>query len=29
MDTPAACRTYTILTGERRQVLAALLFDPD
>jgi uncharacterized protein len=29
MDTPAACRTYNILTGERRQVLAALLFDPD
>ena len=29
MDTPAACRTYNILTGERRRVLAALLFDPD
>jgi len=28
MDTPAACRTYNILTGEGRRVLAALLFDP-
>ncbi|MCE2945887.1 MAG: Mth938-like domain-containing protein [bacterium] len=28
MDTPAACRTYNILTGEARRVLAALLFDP-
>ncbi len=28
MDTPAACRTYNILTGEGRKVVAALLFDP-
>ena len=28
MDTPAACRTYNILGGEGRRVLAALLFDP-
>jgi uncharacterized protein len=28
MDTPAACRTYNILMGEGRRVLAALLFDP-
>ncbi len=27
MDTPAACRTYNILLGEGRRVLAALLFD--
>lgn len=26
MDTPAACRTYTILLAERRKVAAALLF---
>ena len=28
MDTPAACRTYNILMGEGRKVLAALLLDP-
>jgi uncharacterized protein len=28
MDTPAACRTYNILLGEGRRVLAAMLFDP-
>ena len=28
MDTAAACRTYNILGGEGRRVLAALLFDP-
>ena len=27
MNTPAACRTYNILMGEGRKVLAALLFD--
>jgi uncharacterized protein len=26
MDTPAACRTYNVLLGEGRSVLAALLF---
>ncbi len=28
MDTPAACRTYNILAGEGRHVLAALLLEP-
>jgi len=28
MTTPAACRTYNILTSEGRRVIAALLFDP-
>src|SRR5262249_48695478 len=28
MDTPAACRTYNILAGEDRRVLAAILVDP-
>ena len=28
MDTPAACRTYNILAGEGRRVLAALLLEP-
>jgi uncharacterized protein len=28
MDTMAACRTYNILAGEGRRVLAALLLDP-
>jgi uncharacterized protein len=28
MDTPAACRTYNVLVGERRRVLAALLLAP-
>ena len=28
MDTRAACRTYNILAGEGRQVLAALLIEP-
>jgi uncharacterized protein len=28
MDTPAACRTYNILVGEGRQVVAALLVHP-
>jgi uncharacterized protein len=28
MDTLAACRTYNILAGEGRQVLAALLIEP-
>ena len=28
MDTGAACRTYNILMGEGRRVLAALLLDP-
>jgi uncharacterized protein len=27
MDLPAACRTYNILAGEGRKVVAALLFD--
>lgn len=27
MTTPAACRTYNILVGEGRRVIAALLFD--
>ncbi|MDO5087645.1 MAG: MTH938/NDUFAF3 family protein, partial [Comamonadaceae bacterium] len=27
MSTPAACRTYNILAGEGRRVLAALLID--
>ena len=27
MDTPAACRTYNILAGEGRHVLAALLLE--
>jgi uncharacterized protein len=27
MDTPAACRTYNILAGEGRRVVAALLLD--
>jgi uncharacterized protein len=27
MDTPAACRTYNILMGEGRNVLAALILD--
>jgi uncharacterized protein len=29
MDTLAACRTYNILAGEGRHVLAALLIEPD
>ena len=29
MDTLAACRTYNILAGEGRHVVAALLIDPD
>ena len=29
MDTPAACRTYNILAGEGRRVLAALLIETD
>ncbi|MCA0324598.1 MAG: Mth938-like domain-containing protein [Proteobacteria bacterium] len=29
MDTPAACRTYNILAGEGRQVVAALLLETD
>ncbi|MFO6419668.1 Mth938-like domain-containing protein [Hylemonella sp. W303a] len=28
MDTPAACRTYNILAGEGRHVLAALVLEP-
>ncbi len=28
MDTPAACRTYNILAGEGRNVIAALLVEP-
>ncbi len=28
MDTPAACRTYNILAGEGRHVVAALLVEP-
>jgi len=28
MDTPAACRTYNILVGEGRRVVAALLVGP-
>ena len=28
MDTPAACRTYNILAGEGRRVVAALLLEP-
>ncbi len=28
MDTPAACRTYNILAGEGRKVVAALLLEP-
>jgi uncharacterized protein len=28
MDTAAACRTYNVLAGEGRAVLAALLLDP-
>lgn len=28
MDTPAACRTYNILAGEGRRVVAALLVEP-
>jgi uncharacterized protein len=28
MDTPAACRTYNILLGEGRNVLAALILTP-
>lgn len=28
MDTPAACRTYNILVGEGRRVVAALLVHP-
>ncbi|MBL0090947.1 MAG: hypothetical protein IPP50_00710 [Piscinibacter sp.] len=27
MDTPAACRTYNVLLGEGRAVVAALLFE--
>ena len=27
MDTPAACRTYNVLAGEGRKVLAAILID--
>jgi uncharacterized protein len=27
MDTPAACRTYNVLLGEGRAVIAALLFE--
>ncbi len=29
MDTPAACRTYNILAGEGRRVVAALLIDAE
>ena len=29
MDTLAACRTYNILAGEGRHVIAALLIEPD
>ncbi len=29
MDTPAACRTYNVLASEGRQVLAALLLEPE
>lgn len=29
MDTVAACRTYNILAGEGRRVIAALLIEPD
>jgi uncharacterized protein len=29
MDTPAACRTYNVLLGEGRRVLAALLFEAE
>lgn len=29
MDTPAACRTYNVLLGEGRSVVAALLFAVD
>lgn len=28
MDTPAACRTYNILAGEGRKVVAALVLEP-
>jgi len=28
MDTPAACRTYNILAGEGRNVVAALILEP-
>lgn len=28
MDTPAACRTYNILAGEGRKVLAAIVLEP-
>ena len=28
MDTAAACRTYNVLAGEHRRVLAALLLAP-
>lgn len=28
MDTAAACRTYNVLAGEGRRVLAALIIDP-
>ncbi|MCB1735430.1 MAG: Mth938-like domain-containing protein [Gammaproteobacteria bacterium] len=28
MDTPAACRTYNVLSGEGRRVVAALIVDP-
>ncbi|MBP6781208.1 MAG: hypothetical protein KA148_11820, partial [Ottowia sp.] len=28
MDTGAACRTYNILAGEGRRVIAALLLEP-
>jgi len=28
MDTPAACRTYNILLGEGRNVVAALIVTP-
>jgi uncharacterized protein len=27
MDTPAACRTFTVLMSEDRQVVAALILD--
>lgn len=29
MDTPAACRTYNILVGESRRVVAALIIEPE
>jgi uncharacterized protein len=29
MDTPAACRTFNILAGEGRKVVAALIVAPD